>query len=105
MLGDIMAFADYYDFDSLKNDAVDAVIQELEHQLSLEENSEVCQCQDCVLDMAAYALNQIKPSYRSTFTGIIYSQQLYNDEQRHNDITEAVKSAIAKISQNPLHNN
>lgn len=99
-----MSFKDDYDFNLLINDAVDVVIEELDAQLSQEENKDVCHCQDCVLDMTAFALNQIRPSYRSTYTGVIYSQALYNDEKVHQTIVDAVHRAIKQISENPLHN-
>ena len=37
------------------------VISELESQLRSAVG--VCTCQDCVLDMAAFALNNVKPAY------------------------------------------
>ncbi|MBP5449802.1 MAG: late competence development ComFB family protein [Spirochaetales bacterium] len=98
-----MAFADDYEFGLLVNDAFEAVIAELDYQLSLEENEDACRCHDCVLDMAALALNNVKPAYRSSLVGVIYAQKLYNDDETKNEIENAVREAIAKVKANPLH--
>ncbi len=97
-----MAFKDEYDFDLLVNEAESLVITELEKQLSEEENKDACKCQECVLDMATLALNNIKPKYRSSFTGLVYSQQYYIGNQRE-EIVDAVKKAVKKVSKNPSH--
>ncbi len=97
-----MAFKDDYEFDLLINEAESLVISELEKQLSEEENSGICKCQECVLDMATLALNNIKPKYRSSFTGLVYSQQYHVGNQRE-EIVDAVKKAVKKVSKNPSH--
>lgn len=98
-----MALADDYEFGLLINDALDAVVAELDSQLSLEENADVCRCHECVLDMAALALNRVKPAYRSSLFGLIYAQRLYNDENEKDEIRNAVCQAINKVKSNPLH--
>lgn len=97
-----MPFKDTYDFDMLRNEAENLVIDELELQLSEEKNAKICKCQECILDMAAHALNNLKPKYRASYTGIIYAQQ-YQSGQYKEDVTKFVKSAIKKISANPAH--
>ena len=95
-----MAFKDNYDFDLLINEAEHLVIEELGKQLS--ETEDICKCQDCVLDMAALAMNNIKPAYRSSFTGVIYAQRLINGDYI-TKVSENVKTAIDKVSKNPSH--
>jgi len=97
-----MAFKDDYEFDLLINEAENLVIEELEEQLSDEKFDDICKCQDCVLDMATFALNQIPPKYRSSYIGIIYAQQYQSGEYREL-IKQSVKTAIDKISSNPSH--
>ena len=53
-----MALRDSYDFDSLVNEAERLVLEEL--QSGLPGTPGICRCQDCVLDMAAFALNNVK---------------------------------------------
>jgi competence protein ComFB len=97
-----MPFKDDYDFDLLINEAENLVVEELEEQLTEESNKNVCRCQECVLDMATFALNKLKPKYRSSFTGIVYAQQYYSGDYR-NEVITAVKEAIKKVSSNPSH--
>ncbi|OHD12450.1 MAG: competence protein ComFB [Spirochaetes bacterium GWD1_27_9] len=97
-----MAFRDNYDFELLVNEAERIIIEELEKQLSEDTENKICKCQDCVLDMAALALNNVKSSYRSSFTGVIYAQQLYDGKYKE-EVTKSVKRAIEKVKKNPSH--
>ncbi len=94
-----MAFQDKYDFSLLVNEKERYVVAELENQLKV--RTEVCRCQECVLDMVALALNHTKPSYRVTLLGAIYANA--DDDGMRLEIEEAVKSAIGKIFTNPSH--
>ncbi len=99
-----VAFTDEYDFDLLENQIENIVIKELEKQLALGENKNVCKCRDCVIDMAALALNHLKPAYRSSLSmkGYLYKQNLHagNRDQAYEKV---VKDAIHKIAENPSH--
>lgn len=98
-----MSFKDKYDFDLLVNEMENAVIEELEKQLLEDIENKICKCQDCILDMIAFALNNLKPAYRVSLTGRIYSQILYDGEKKL-EIEKVVKLAIEKISKHPSHN-
>ncbi len=91
-----------YDFDLLVNEAEKLVIREMEELLNDDKEQKICKCQDCVLDMAALALNNIKPTYRSSFTGVVYAQQL-QDGKYMEELKNAVKKAIEKVKKNPSH--
>jgi competence protein ComFB len=95
-----MALRDDYDFDSLVNEAERAVLTELEAQLDREKG--LCRCQDCVLDMAAYALNNVKPAYRVSLMGSVYARAGTNAAQAQ-EIRRVVSEAIKKIKANPSH--
>ncbi|HOJ64251.1 MAG TPA: late competence development ComFB family protein [Spirochaetota bacterium] len=97
-----MPFKDKYEFELLINEMENAVFEELERQLSEDKENKICKCQDCILDMATFALNNLKPAYRSSLTGRLYSQRLYNGEEKK-EIERVVKMAIEKISKNPSH--
>ncbi|MCF7927900.1 MAG: late competence development ComFB family protein [Spirochaetales bacterium] len=92
-----------YNTEYLSNEAEDAVFEELERQLSLPENENVCVCQDCVLDMAAYALNNIKPAYRSTLLGRLYTEAMSKRGSSAEEIKKSVTRAIEVVSSNPAH--
>ncbi|HPO51147.1 MAG TPA: late competence development ComFB family protein [Spirochaetota bacterium] len=98
-----MRFKEMYDFDLLVNEAEKLIIAEMEVQLDEDKENKICRCQDCVLDMAALALNNVKPSYRSSFTGVVYAQQL-QDGKYMEQVKNAVRNAIEKVKKNPSHN-
>jgi competence protein ComFB len=95
-----MGLKDRYDFDSLVNEAERTVLGELESQMAVSAN--ICKCQDCVLDMAAYALNNVKPTYRVSLMGTVYARAV-NDVGYAAEISRAVADAIKKIKANPSH--
>ncbi len=99
-----MNFNDEYDFDLVVNDVKKLVIEEIESLLGEKEYRDVCRCQDCVLDIAALALNHLKPAYRSTlsFKGVLYRQKLQSDKYQK-AVNKAVKDSIDKVSKNPSH--
>ncbi len=97
-----MGFRDEYDFSILQNEAERMVIEELERRLAELADPSICVCQDCVLDMAACALNAVRPIYRVSLLGTMYAHALdgsaYGEEVR-----KAVDQAIAKIHAKPSH--
>jgi competence protein ComFB len=95
-----MSITDTYNMDSLVNEAERLVLQELEAQLRTA--VDVCTCQDCVLDMAAFALNNVKPAYRVSLMGSVYARSGGN-AQHAQVIARAVREAIAKVKGNPSH--
>jgi len=95
-----MGLKDSYDFDSLVNDAERLVLAEMEVQIAAARD--ICTCQDCVLDMAAYALNNVKPSYRVSLMGSVYAGAAAKSEHTQ-EIRKAVAAAIKKIKANPSH--
>ena len=97
-----MAFIDTYDFDLLKNEAEKLVIHELERQL-INERGEICRCNECVVDMAAMALNSVKPLYRFSLLGTLYASRAMNEMAYANSVQKAVSRAIEKVKRNPSH--
>jgi len=95
-----MSLKDQYDFENLVNEAERLVFSELDNQLK--EYNNICKCQDCVMDMAAYALNHIKPYYRVSLMGTIYAHSIDSTEYAQ-QVKKAVKEAIKKVSSNPSH--
>ena len=93
-----MAIRDEYEFDQLKNEAERLVIEELERRI--EQLDPRLRTENCILDIAAYALNRITPRYHVNLIGRLYGQAL--DESAYIDeVGRAVKEAVAKISRNP----
>ncbi|MDR2028661.1 MAG: late competence development ComFB family protein, partial [Treponema sp.] len=73
-----MAFIDDYDFELLENEAEKLVLEELGQQLKSFEET-ICRCNECVVDMAAMALNTVKPLYRVSLLGTLYASQAMNE--------------------------
>ena len=96
-----MAITDEYDFELLVNEAERLVLKHLESQLA-EVSESVCRCGECVLDMAAYALNNAKPMYRVSLLGSLYAHSLQGTAYER-EISDAVATAIERVSSNPSH--
>ena len=97
-----MAFIDDYDFDHLKNEAEMIVINEVEQQLK-NEPEEMCRCNECVVDIAAIALNTVKPLYRFSLLGTLYASQAMSEQSYAGSVKTAVTYAIQKVKTNPAH--
>ena len=97
-----MAFEDAYDFHMLKNEAEQLVLHELEHQLN-EAGTDLCRCNECVVDMAAMALNAVTPLYRFSLLGKLYAAQAMNEQAYADNVQQAVSQAIERVSSNPGH--
>jgi competence protein ComFB len=97
-----MAFQDAYDFDLLKNEAEKLVLHELEKQLE-RAPADMCRCNECVVDMAAIALNSVKPLYRFSLLGTLYTAQAMNEQAYAESVQKAVSAAIARVRKNPSH--
>lgn len=97
-----MDLSSMYDFGILVNEAERMVIDELGKELEGMEEKGVCVCHDCVLDMAAFALNSLKPLYRVSLLGTLYAHAV-DDTGYPEQVKEAVHKAIGKVRSNPSH--
>ena len=93
---------DNYDFDVLRNEAETLVINELDRQLEAYSDP-LCLCNDCILDMAAMALNTVKPLYRVSLLGTLYTATAMDQKAYATSVREAVFNAIEKVRKNPSH--
>ena len=95
-----MAIKESYDFESLTNEAEELVVSEIEKQIPA--HPELCTCSECILDVAAYALNRVRPRYRVSLLDSVYVEP-----EEHSDylkeIRRAVHEGILKVSTNPPH--
>jgi competence protein ComFB len=97
-----MAFADNYDFENLKNESETMVLEELGRQLDASTET-ICRCNDCINDMAAMALNQVKPLYRVSLLGTLYTARAMEEEEYATKLHEWVEYAIRRVKKNPSH--
>ncbi|AEF85303.1 conserved hypothetical protein [Treponema primitia ZAS-2] len=97
-----MAFIDSYNLENLANEAEHLVHDELGRQLESFQG-EICLCNDCVVDMAAMALNTVKPLYRYSLLGTLWASSAMSDGAYAESVREAVSNAIEKVRKNPSH--
>ncbi|MFW6364231.1 MAG: late competence development ComFB family protein [Spirochaeta sp.] len=83
--------------EDLVNESERFVLEELEIQLAEAENP--CRSSECVLDMAAYALNKVRPRYRVNLLGRLFSAA--QDSAYQSEVRNAVREAIRVVSENP----
>lgn len=95
-----MVFKDQYNFESLVNEAEELVVAEIGRQLP--EYPDLCTCSECILDVAAYALNRVRPQYRVSLLDKVY---VHNRERSAylREIRRAVADGILKVKTNPPH--
>ena len=103
-----MAFRDCYDVRNLINvserlvfDAIDAVMPG---------HPEMCKCEDCMLDVAAIALNSLPPRYRAgKFISLpknVPGLRNYVPEEEREMVEQAraaVEAAIERVKKHPNH--
>ncbi len=86
--------------DYLVNAMEDLVEQKLDEILSF---YDCCKCDQCKMDMKAYALNQVVPKYVVSSKGALYAKLESIGFQHRADILMAVTKAIELVSTNPRH--
>jgi len=97
-----MALIENYNFEHLKNEAENLVIKELNRQLEVYPEP-ICKCSECVTDMAAMTLNMVKPLYRVSLLGSLYTANAMDEVEYATSIREAVFTAIERVRKNPSH--
>lgn len=90
-----MDLRDIYSFEELVNEAERLVLDELGRQLE-ERGDSFYEDEDAVLDIAALALNHVKPRYRVNLMGRLYASTL--SEEYEKEIRDVVAEAIAKVT-------
>ena len=97
-----MGIRDRYDFSILVNETERLVTDELERRLEELDDHSICVCEECILDMAAFALNALKPIYRVSLLGAMYAKAVEHDSNQ-DEVRRMVDAAIKKVHSNPAH--
>lgn len=63
----------------------------------------ICDCDQCQLDVAAIALNNLPPRYVVTSKGASYAKADMLDMQKYIDIIGAITKAIRLVKEHPRH--
>jgi len=69
----------------------------------LKDIDDICKCDQCKLDIAAIALNNLKPKYVVTEKGYVFSKTDSLKPQFNTDIVTEITKAIEKVKKNPRH--
>ena len=86
-----------YDLDSLENVNEKKVWNFLEEYINKDHS--VCRCRDCMLDIAAIALNTLKPAYN---VSVIHANKKATGATP-DEVEKAVKKAIKIVTKTPHH--
>ncbi len=63
----------------------------------------ICNCEQCRLDVAALALNNLPPRYVVTAKGASYAKADMLDMQKYIDVVGAITKAIKLVKEHPRH--
>ena len=88
----------------LNNLTEEVVLERLGEMLEREEFSDVCKDENCLLDMATYALNRLPAKYVATSRGEIFSKTEELEQQHSVDVLSVVTRAIKVVSENENYN-
>lgn len=95
-----MSFKDRYPVDTLINENEEYVFKVIDRLI--DEESDFCTCQDCILDIAAIALNNLPPRYR-----VFLVRPVHKDEEvikaRLKKVEEVVRNALNIVKNRPHH--
>jgi len=83
---------------NLMEDEVKRVVDKL-----LKDRDDICTCDRCKMDIAAIALNNIKPKYVVTERGELFARADMLNYQYDADITMEVMKAIKTVGEKPNH--
>lgn len=89
----------------LNNLTEEIVLEMIGEILQREEFSDVCKDEECLLDMASYALNRLPAKYVATSKGEVYSKTEELEQQHSVDVLSVVTRAIKIVSEDEHHNN
>ena len=64
---------------------------------------DLCQCDRCIADIKAIALNYLQPKYFTSESGEIYYRVKDMSVQFDTDVTRAIILAIDKVKNQPKH--
>ena len=89
--------------ENLHNHTEGIVLELMESILNKDKFSYVCQCEQCLLDIASYTLNRIPAKYIASHTGNIHAKLNEFEQQYRVDITSTITQAIKIVHNNPRH--
>ncbi|TDX52499.1 late competence development ComFB family protein [Orenia marismortui] len=87
----------------LNNFLEDIILEKINELLKDDSFADACTCEQCLLDIASYTLNQLPAKYTTSDKGNVMARLKDFEEQSQVDLNLVVIKAIKKISKNPSH--
>ena len=88
----------------LHNYTEDFVIEYLEEMLEKNEQfKDVCTCEQCLLDIASFALSRLPAKYISSSKGNLHTKLQEFEQQLRVDLYSTLTRAINLVKENPRH--
>lgn len=69
----------------------------------LDRHADICRCETCRMDIAAYALNRLKPRYAVTHKGETMCRAQLLDRQLYLDMIVNLTEAVNIVAAKPHH--
>lgn len=95
-----MQLRERYDFEKLRNRTMEMVLDKIGSLL--EERDDVCQCENCVLDLVAYTLNHVTPLYGTSLLDPLHPNRA-KEKKVQIEIELAINTGLKRIARNPHH--
>ncbi len=95
-----MKLNESYNLDAMKNRAEEMVFEAIEKEI--QKGGDMCTCEECVLDLAAWTLNHVKPAY---YTSLLAPLTPRPEAERaiRVEIELALASGLKKLKTHPHH--
>lgn len=93
---------DKYDFTRLENMWLGLIMDVIQELI---EKEEMCDCQDCVLDVAALTLNRIPPNYwvSGSYNAFNPPENFRTDPKNLKKARDVVLDSVKQVKKNPHH--
>ena len=95
-----MSLDERYDTSHLRNEAKELVFRRIEELL--EQPAGMCDCETCVLDLAAFMLNRVTPRYSTSMLGDLHPDRVL-EKKMQIEIDLALKVGLKQLKQHPHH--
>jgi len=95
-----MKLGERYDLENIRNRAEEMVFEAIEKQI--EKGGDLCTCQECIMDLAAWTLNHVKPGYYTSLLKPL-SPRPENEKKMRVEIELALASGLKKLKAHPHH--
>jgi competence protein ComFB len=95
-----VSLAERYPIDRIRNQTAEMIQEAVERLLG--ERTGLCRCEECVLDLVAYALNRATPRYATSLLGPLAPDPALV-RRIHMEIDLALEAGIRKLKEHPHH--